>query len=195
MNIRPYKTAYWPFGYQFLLFLFCILISSPIWATTNQVLSPLPSPVIEKWQDFELVGQSTLKRFGFHIYDSSFWMVDKQSATQQLCSSTCALSITYARKIRMQQLLSSTKKEWLRLGYADQYPLDAWLIMLSNIWTDVKKGDQLIVVSDANGTSSFYNRNQRLGVIDDPQFGNAFLSIWLNENARFQKNRRELLGE
>ncbi|MEM7400902.1 MAG: chalcone isomerase family protein [Pseudomonadota bacterium] len=173
----------------------CIFIFSPSWAAKNEVLSPLPSIVKENWNDFELVGQTTLRRFGFHVYDSSFWMVDKQNSIEQLDSATCALSITYARKIRTEQLLSSTKKEWLRLGFADQYPLDAWLLMLSNIWTDVDKGDQLVVVSDANGTSSFYNKDKRLGVIDDPQFGNAFLSIWLNENARFQKNRRELLGE
>ena len=179
----------------YVIGLVCIFIASASWASKHEVLSPLPTVVEENWSGFELVGQTKLKRFGFHIYDSSFWMINKQNPAAQLDSATCALSITYARKIRVQQLLSSTKKEWLRLGFAEQYPLDRWLIMLSNIWTDVDKGDQLVVVSDTNGTSSFYNKDQRLGVIDDAQFGSAFLSIWLNENSRFKKNRQELLGE
>ena len=181
--------------YRYLLLLLCAFISSPNWATKSQILSPLPTNVVEKWHDLEFVGQTTLRRFGFHVYDSSFWMVDKKSPIQQLNSTTCALSITYARKIRAEQLLSSTKKEWLRLGFADQYPLDAWLTMLSQIWPDVEKGDQLVLVSSVNGKSSFYSKDQRLGTIEDADFGNAFLSIWLNENARFKKNRSELLGE
>ncbi len=183
------------FTYRYFALVIITLTSSPGWAEKPEFISPLPSAVADKWPNLDLAGQTTLRRFGFHVYDSSLWIANKQNPIQQLNSSTCALSITYARKIRAEQLLSSTKKEWLRLGFADQYPIDAWLTMLAQIWPDVNKGDQLVLVSSADGKSSFYSKNQRLGTIEDADFGTAFLSIWLSENARFQKNRKELLGE
>ena len=70
---------------------------------------------------------------------------------------------------------------------AERYPLDAWLMILENIWPDVNKGDQLIFVTSPNGTSTFYNKQKSLGTIDDAKFGSAFLAIWLDENSRYKK--------
>lgn len=173
-----------------LLWISCL---STAWASSDQILSPLPSNVTKNWSNFELVGQTTLRRYGFEVYDSSFWVLGNRT-TDYLVKNTCALSITYTRNIRAQQLLSSTKKEWEYLGFAGQYPLDAWLTILSNIWPDVDKGDQLVIVATPEGKSVFYSNNQVLGTIDDPDFGNAFLSIWLSEKSRYKQNRRELLG-
>ncbi len=186
------------------LFLYSLLIVwmfyiPSAWATSERILSPLPENVMQKWQNFELVGQTRLHRFGFHIYDSTYWISDYSSNSKDsndlLINNTRALSITYARKIYAQKLLSSTKKEWLRLGFDEQYPLDAWLVILENIWPDVNKGDQLVFVTTPDGKSTFYNQDRILGTIDDPNFGSAFLAIWLDKNSRFKKNRKELLGE
>ena len=180
--------------------LFLWLICMPLSATSNEaILSPLPSEVSQKWDNFEIVGQTTLRRFGFHVYDSTFWSTNQSSvdinSDDYLYNATNALSITYARKIPAQKLLTNTKKEWLRLGFADQYPLDEWLMILSKIWPDVNKGDQLIVVTTPGGKSIFYSKYKRLGTIEDTKFGSAFLAIWLDKNSRFKKNRKELLGE
>lgn len=158
------------------------------------VKSPLPEVVKLQWQGFEMIGQTTLKRFGLHIYDASFWMLDDK-LTDFMTNNTCALSITYARNIRAKNLLSNTKKEWKRLGFAGQYPTEAWLEILKNLWPDVVKGDQLVVVTQPDGKTTFFNNQTSLGTIDDSDFGAAFLAIWLDENSRFKKNRKELLGE
>lgn len=179
---------------QYSLLSLWILILNPVIASNDELLSPLPKPVTEIWDNFSLVGQTTLRRYGFHIYDSSLWLIGEKS-DNFLNTDTCALSITYARKISAQQLLSSTKKEWIRLGFATRYPLDAWLSMLGGIWPSVKKNDQLIVVVTDNGETTFFNKTGSLGTISDINFGPAFLSIWLDENSRFKKNRKELLGE
>jgi len=184
---------------KYSLFLLWILSISSSWASNQQVLSPLPDQVAKKWNNFSLVGQTSLRRFGFHVYDSSFWTYGEKSddfkTVDFLNADTYALSITYARKISVQQLLSSTKKEWQRLGFAGRYPLNAWLTMLENIWPSVEKGDQLIVVVTPEGKTTFFSKTHSLGTIDDENFGAAFLSIWLDKNSRFKKNRRELLGE
>ena len=41
----------------------------------------------------------------------------------------------------------------------------------------------------------FYNKDARLGELNDPEFGPAFLAIWLDEKSRYSKNRKELLGD
>ena len=163
-------------------------------ALSAKVLSPLPSEVTQQWQDLVIIGQTSLKRFGFHIYDASFWMTSRQNDESYL-TNLSALSITYKKNIRAEKLLSSTKKEWRKLGIANDYPTDAWLYELQQIWPDVKKGDQLIFVFDPNGMSTFFNTHKKLGTIEDSRFGPAFLSIWLGKNASFKKSRNELLGK
>ena len=174
-----------------LLFVSYLLITGHVQAV---VKSPLPEVVKLQWQGFEMIGQTTLKRFGLHIYDASFWTLEDK-LTDFMTKNTCALSITYARDIPLQKLLSSTKKEWERLGFAGQYPIEAWLKILKNLWPDVAKGDQLVVITHPDGKTTFFNNQTSLGTIDDSDFGAAFLAIWLDENSRFKKHRKDLLGE
>jgi hypothetical protein len=184
---------------QYTLLFILLLTASASSASNHRVLSPLPIELKEIWSDFSLVGQTTFRRFGFHIYDCSLWTTGNKPydsiANEILIDDAYALSITYTRNISLQQLLSSTKNEWQRLGFSDQYPLTAWLTMLKNIWPSIEKGDQLIAVVTAEGKTKFFNRDSSLGTIDDENFGPAFLSIWLGEEARYQKKRKELLGE
>ena len=160
--------------------------------TQANSIKSLPSVITNQWQ-LELVGQTKLRRLGLHIYDASFWMQNNQASTS-FKSNLSALSITYARNIRASRLLSSTSKEWNRLGFANKYPLQAWLGSLEKIWPDVKKGDQLIVVTIPKGKTIFFDQFKQLGTVNDPDFGPAFLAIWLDKNSRYKKNRNELLG-
>lgn len=178
-------------GKKITLLILCCLLAGHVHATID---SPLPDVVQQQWQGFEMVGKTRLRHFGFHIYDAAFWMLGTID-TNSISKNTCALSITYARNIDAQKLLSSTDEEWRRLGFADKYPIDAWLKLLEKIWPDVGDGDQLIVVTKPNGSTDFFNKDTSLGTVNDPQFGGAFLAIWLDENSRFTKNRKELLGE
>lgn len=169
-----------------------MLFCAPIAVKANQ-MSPLPSIITTQWP-LELVGQSRLRKFGFHIYDASYWIKSGNiEAIQDPYLSV--LCITYARHIAADRLLSSTEQEWTRLGFANKHPLQTWLASLKTIWPSVDKGDQLIVVSTLNGETLFFDQDKQLGSIQDPNFGPAFLAIWLDENSRYKKNRKELLGE
>ncbi len=174
-------------------------------ALAANIKSPLPEIVTIEWKDLKILGETSLKKLGFHVYDASFWSNNRKSHSESLLSNKsnmtdyvrsniCVLSITYARNIKAEKLITRTKKEWLRLGYKNTYPINDWIIMLRNIWPDVKKNDQLIVVSTPQGQSVFYDENKRLGTIDDINFGPAFLAIWVDKNSRYKKNRLELIG-
>ena len=153
----------------------------------------LPRVVSINWDTSERVGQTSFRKFGLHIYDASFWsLLDKTDGTSKNGS---ALSITYAKNIRAKRLLSSTHKEWKRLGFGQQYPIDAWLGELEKIWPDVKPGDSITAVVTEHGDCIFYSNNRELGRIPDTQFGPAFLDIWLHVDARYSQHRKELLGE
>ncbi len=162
-------------------------------AISANVLSPLPAEVTQRWHELEYVGQASLRRFGFHIYDATLWMASNRN-DESYATTLSALSITYAKNIRAKKLLSSTKKEWRKLGITDKHPTDKWINELQEMWPDVKKGDQLIVIFEPGGNSSFYNKYKKLGTIEDADFGPAFLSIWLHKNASFKNKRKQLLG-
>lgn len=156
--------------------------------------SKLPQIVSGEWKSIEKVGEARFSKFGLHIYDASFWSLRTSKSLEQTSSAT-ALSISYARNIKAKRLLSSTYQEWKRLGFAQKHPLDAWLASLEKIWPDVEKGDFLVFVATKDGDNLFFSSNKILGRINDPEFGSAFLDIWLGINAKYQTHREELLGE
>ena len=159
-----------------------------------EIDSKLPKIVSSEWKSIEKVGEAKFSKFGLHIYDASFWSLRGNQSPQQPSIAT-ALSISYARNIKAKRLLSSTFKEWQRLGFAQQHPIDAWLESLEKIWPNVQKGDYLVFVSSTDGSNAFYSGSKILGSISDPAFGPAFLDIWLSTNAKYQNHRKELLGE
>ena len=171
-----------------------LAIGSGSLTAQTEITSPLPEIVRTQDADLQMVGNTRLKRFGLHIYDASYWVQEKDTIGSP-GGPIRALSIKYARNINQEKLLSSTKKEWQRLAITKRFPTDLWLSKLKELWPNVKKGDQLVVVSHPDGTSSFFSHHALLGEINDPDFGPSFLAIWVDERARFSKNRKELLGD
>jgi len=176
------------------ILLLSILASITCAQAANESISKLPEYIMADWENTQQFGEARFSRFGIHIYDASFWSLATSNEANKLQNAT-ALSIQYARNIKAKRLLSSTLKEWKRLGFANQHPLDAWLSLLEEIWPDVKPGDRLIFISSEDGSNAFYSSHKKLGSIDDKQFSSAFLDIWLSPNAKYQKHRKELLGE
>lgn len=160
----------------------------------KEIVGELPEIVSNQWNVTEKKGDTRFKKLGLHIYDASLWSL-ADSKTLEHSTNATALSIIYARNIKAHRLLSSTHKEWKHLGFAHQHPLDAWLDALENIWPDIKDGDYLVFVNYHDGNNAFYSGTKLLGSINDSTFGSAFLDIWLNKNARYQKHRKELIGE
>ena len=170
-----------------------LLTGTGLPAANRESISPLPPGVQSEWKQVEMAGQAEFSRFGMHIYDASLWRL--YANTGDTGARATALSITYARNISARRLLSSTHKEWQRLGFAQRYPIRAWISALENIWPDVRQGDNLTAVISAQGDCVFYSHQGRLGRINDRDFGPAFLDIWLSPDARYPKHTRALLGE
>jgi len=155
-------------------------------ATASDVVT-LPETV----DDFglELIGSGEFRKFGFHLYDASYW-----SAPQ---SDRRALRITYRKNIRSERLIDSTFKEWRRLDVATESRWEQWSRELAEIWPDVASGDTLIAIVDdaARQTEFFDGAGRSLGCVYDPEFGPAFLDIWLSPKTSARSLRTALVGD
>ena len=71
---------------------------------------------------------------------------------------------------------------------------ERWLADLRALWSDVKPGDNVTTVVVPGQATHFYDERGRMGQIDDPEFGPAFLSIWLDSRSVVRNLRVQLLG-
>ncbi|WP_051333543.1 chalcone isomerase family protein [Aliagarivorans marinus] len=139
-----------------------------------------------------LVGEADLRVLFWPVYQVSLYSPDGRYHPDQY---PLVLSIDYQRNISNSQLLKSTQDEWQRLGVCQQAPCEQWLAELAALWPDVKKGDQLRFVAESEDKGVFFFNGQRLGEVEDSaDIAEQFLAIWLSPQARFPKQRRELLG-
>lgn len=149
--------------------------------------SPSTGPI----DGFQKVGEAKLEVLFWDIYNSQLYT---QSGSFQEDELPVALKIEYLRDIKAEDLIDRTAKEWRKLGYekADYTP---WLESVRTMWPDISEGDELLLVVNETGSSTFYFNGESIGDIPDVQFGPSFLAIWLDEKCSFPKLRKQLIGE
>jgi len=169
-----------------------LLASWLILGSANVAASPA-APL----DDLVEVGSGEMRWFGMDLYAARLWSGDGRY-TQGSDSGAVALEIIYRRHISRQRLVRTTGSEWDRLGRElglnGGPQLKAWLAELADIWPDVTPGDRIIALNEPNGPTRFYGNDGLLGVIEDPEFGPAFLGIWLHPGTRAADLRAALIG-
>jgi hypothetical protein len=172
------------------LVLACLLLVGSI-APVAQAGTGLPAAMPERAQ-LKKVGGGQLSWLGFDIYDASLWTGSGRYAGFDP-GQTVALSLWYQRSFTREELLSITEKAWARLG-RDAAWRQSRLASLRAVWTDVAPGQNMTTVVEAGGATRFYDAERLLGRIDDPEFGPAFLAIWLDPRSIVRDLRVKLLG-
>ncbi len=144
------------------------------------------------------LGQASLSWLGIRIYDAMLW-TEHGSFQPRGFDQKLALRIDYHRNIDAARLADTTRKEWQKLEGEVDLPEEArrneWLAQVEAIWPDVKPGDYLVTVVEPGGACRFYSSRGLLGIIEDPEFGPAFLSIWLHPQTSRPELRAGLIGE
>ena len=154
----------------------------------------LPSAVQQDGFPLTQVGEGRLTWLGFGIYEASLWTPEGRfngfREGQQV-----ALALRYERQFTRQQLIEITAGEWERLELAPAAVRSAWSLELDRMWRDVGKGDNLTAVVIPGRETVFYDDAGLLGHLRDPDFGPAFLRIWLDSRTAIQDLRVQLLGD
>lgn len=167
-----------------------------LWLLAGGVVSAssLPDPVVDNQYSLRMVGAGELRWLGFPIYDASLWTSSGRHAGFT-AGDTVALSLWYRRSFTRDQLLDITETAWRKLGQVDPDQRERWLAELRSFWTDVVPGQNVTTVVLPGGATRFYDQRGRFGEVDDPAFGPAFLSIWLDPRSVVSDLRIRLLGD
>jgi hypothetical protein len=140
------------------------------------------------------IGHGHLSFLGFPIYAASLWSADGRWNGLQ-AGQPVALSLAYQRRFTRDELIRITTGELTRLGLADPQARLRWAAALGTCWRDVGPGDTLTAVVVPGLETRFYDEARLLGAIDDPAFGPAYLSIWLDPRSAVRDLRAQLLGQ
>ncbi|MBC7781193.1 MAG: chalcone isomerase family protein [Proteobacteria bacterium] len=151
----------------------------------------LPPGVVAVAGDLKRLGTATMRWFGLPLYDASLWV----RGAQWDADDNYALEMVYAREFTGKALAESSITEMKRVGFTDEAEHARWLAAMVRLFPNVSRGYRLIGVHLKGGGASFFGQDRPLGTIDDPQFGNAFFSIWLDPRTREPQLRARLLGK
>ena len=103
-----------------------------------------------------MVGQGTLRWWGFHVYDASLWSRSGRWQAQ----SPFALDIRYARRLTGVQLAETSVEEMRRLGASDIAALGRWDAAMRSLFPDVAPGSRLIGLHVPQRGALFYNADR-----------------------------------
>ena len=119
--------------------------------------------------------------------------IDNCTAVKLYFSATDPHSIQYLMDIKSSALVERTLEEWTAMGRRHPRQED-WLAQLSGIWPDISENDVLALELASDNTASFSRNGELLGKIDDPDFGQQFVDIWLSTDCTRPSLRATLLG-
>ncbi len=137
-----------------------------------------------------LVGQGRLSIWFFDIYDASLYAPGGHWQSKP----PYALSISYLRAVSGRHIADSSAEEIRKLGYRNEFRLAVWHGQMRKIFPDVKEKTVLTGIYTAEGKTVFYENENLIGTIEDPEFGRLFFDIWLSQKTSEPELRANLLG-
>jgi hypothetical protein len=182
--------------HAFLIYSFCLLLllgllSNSVYANIDEVtLTPHIKEPLDK-QKFIPIGETTFTVLFWDIYSSQL-LTTSGSYPVKNTNDNLLFDIHYLRDITSEDLIKRTVEQWQHLGTTEE-KYQRYLPILQRLWPNIKDGDSLSLLI-YQGRSVFYFNNQYQGVIDDPEFGEIFLAIWLSDRTSQPRLRNELLG-
>lgn len=174
--------------------IFALMLLTSLAVADKILVKKAAASTLEKTtEQFELqkVGEARLKFLFWSVYDSALYTPTGQynDGVRPL-----KLEIQYLLDVKADALLERTLMEWSDMG-RDHPRKDSWRTELATIWKDIKSGDVLSLELDDENRSTFRHNGELLGHIEDPEFGQEFVDIWLSEDCTRPKIRQALLGQ
>lgn len=186
-----------PFLLKIILLGILSMTTMDVSANSNSDVMDPKYQVAEKvaappWESMDLVGKGKLSVLFWDIYNAELYTSD---GAYQKAQFPIALRLVYLRDFKKKDLISETQKQWEKLGFKDKAKTAIWVARLEELWRDVEKHESITLYIDASSSSFFYFDNEQLGQVEDPNFAQAFLDIWLSENTSAPDVRKKLIAD
>ena len=140
-----------------------------------------------------LAGQGLLRWFGLRVYEATLWVPTSGFDPSRPLQSAFVLDLRYERALEGAAIAETSAKEMARLGMGTSARRDEWRDALRRILPDVRAGDRLTGVHRPGRPVRFFRNDTPIGTVDDPEFGAAFFSIWLDAQTAAPELRNALL--
>ncbi len=139
----------------------------------------------------QIVGEGVLTYAFWDVYRATLYAPDGVWAAQK----PFALSIEYFRHLKGKAIADRSVQEMRGQGFKDEVLLATWHARMKSIFPDVQKGTVLSAIYLPGSETVFYRDGNKIGAIEDDDFGQRFFSIWLDKKTSEPQLRRALLGE
>ncbi len=167
-------------------------VSSPAMATHHGNQTTTVATKQRELLQLPVVGTGKFTYLFWHIYNAKLMTQTGQFVDYQT-SSPLILSLTYQRDISMIDFVDATLDQWEHIHGKIAPRHQQWADVLKTIWQDVKQGDTLSCQRLNSSQVEFYLNGNFIGEINDNQFADEFLDIWLSEKTSAPELRRQLL--
>jgi hypothetical protein len=155
--------------------------------------TPLPPELNAALPDARLLGEATLRYFGFHVYDIRLW-ADRATTLARPEASRLALELRYARALDGKQIAARSLQEMQGIGEVPLERGERWLEAMRIIFPDVNKGDRITGLQIPGEAARFWVNGQARGELRDAEFTRLFFGIWLSPRSSQPQLREALLG-
>ena len=145
----------------------------------------------------QLVGQGTLRYFGFSIYHAQLWVGPRPAETGLAWAlQPVVLSLQYHRDFKGEDIALRSFEEMQRHPLMRANVQDAWLASLKALMPDVRAGERLIgVYQPGQGLQLWHDGAslRELGTAPDALMARVFMGIWLDPSTSQPELRQRLM--
>ena len=141
-----------------------------------------------------LVGQDTMRVWGFEVYHASLWVVPGFDAAAY-AQHPFALELRYLRNFSGADIAARSLSEMRRQGPIEAATEARWETQMRTVFPDVKANDRITGIHQPGMGAVFFYNDRPLGEIRDPAFVKAFFGIWLSPQTSEPKLRSALLAK
>lgn len=153
-----------------------------------------PAGIAQLIGEPRLSGSGLLTWWGFRVYEARLWVAASGLDPQRFQASPFALEMLYARAFDGRSIADSSAEEIEKLGMGSTAQRERWLEAMVRVFPNVARGDRLVGIHRPGRGVSFLHNDRVIGVIDDPDFGAAFFSIWLDPRTSAPGLRKAILA-
>ncbi|MCL1141302.1 chalcone isomerase family protein [Shewanella gaetbuli] len=136
------------------------------------------------------VGEADMDFLWLDIYLAKLYSASGQYQPEQY---PLMLEIEYHRDISSQELMSATVEQWQKIGVPEEV-INSIRFHLDKAWPDVNENDRLSFVIHDESKAEFLFNDQSFYQLNDHQFSQAFVGIWLSEKTTRPELRQQLIG-